>query len=68
MRERLPLIYSGDQLVAVGDLWIAADAFSAPGVGVRWRSPIGLIRVDMAFAVSRDSHPFRLHLNIGPEL
>ena len=36
MRERLPLIYSGDQLVAVGDLWIAADAFSAPGVGVRW--------------------------------
>ena len=36
MRERLPLIYSGDQLVAVGDLWIASDAFSAPGVGIRW--------------------------------
>ena len=36
MRERLPLIYSGDQLVAVGDLWIASDAFSTPGVGIRW--------------------------------
>ena len=36
MRERLPLIYSGDQLVAVADLWIASDAFSSPGVGIRW--------------------------------
>ena len=36
MRERLPLIYSGDQLVAVGDLWIASEASSTPGVGIRW--------------------------------
>jgi tRNA(Ile)-lysidine synthase len=36
MRERLPLIYSGDQLVAVGDLWIASEASSKPGVGIRW--------------------------------
>ena len=36
MRERLPLIYSGDQLVAVGDLWIASEAFSTPGVRIRW--------------------------------
>jgi hypothetical protein len=32
----LPLIYSGEQLVAVGDLWIAADATSTPGIAVRW--------------------------------
>ena len=36
MRDRLPLVYSGEQLVAVGDLWIAADAASSPGVAVRW--------------------------------
>jgi len=36
MRDRLPLIYSGEQLVAVADLWIAADAASEPGVAVRW--------------------------------
>lgn len=37
MRDRLPLLYAGDELVAVGDLWIAASAASEPGVGVCWR-------------------------------
>lgn len=36
MRDRLPLVYSGERLVAVADLWIAADATAEPGVGVRW--------------------------------
>jgi len=36
MRDRLPLVYSGERLVAVADLWIAADASSEPGVGIRW--------------------------------
>lgn len=36
MRDRLPLVFSGERLVAVGDLWIAADAASTPGVAVRW--------------------------------
>lgn len=36
MRDRLPLVYSGSRLVAVGDLWIAADAASEPGVAVHW--------------------------------
>ena len=36
MRERLPLLYAGDQLVAVGDLWLAADAVAQPGVMIRW--------------------------------
>jgi len=36
MRDRLPLIYSGEQLVAVGDLWLADDAAARPGVAVRW--------------------------------
>ncbi len=36
MRDRLPLIYAGDELVAVADLWLAADAASEPGTAVRW--------------------------------
>lgn len=36
MRERLPLIYAGEELVAVADLWIAADAASEPGTAVCW--------------------------------
>lgn len=37
MRDRLPLVYCGEQLVAVGDLWLAADAVTEPGVAVRWK-------------------------------
>lgn len=36
MRDRLPLIYADQQLVAVGDLWLTADAASSPGVAIRW--------------------------------
>ena len=36
MRDRVPLVYAGDHLVAVGDLWIAAGAASSPGVGLHW--------------------------------
>ncbi len=36
MRDRLPLIYSGDRLVAVADLWLAEEAVASPGVAVRW--------------------------------
>jgi tRNA(Ile)-lysidine synthase len=37
MRERLPLLYSGDQLVAVADLWIAEECMQPTGFGVSWR-------------------------------
>ncbi len=38
MRERLPLLYSGGELVAVADLWIAASAMSAAGTAIEWRN------------------------------
>jgi len=38
MRQRIPLLYSGDSLVAVGDLWIAANASDTNGYGVNWRN------------------------------
>ncbi len=36
MRERLPLLYSADRLVAVADLWVAAECLGEPGYSVRW--------------------------------
>ena len=38
------------------------------GAGIRWRSPVGLVRLDGAFAVTLDGTPFRVHLRIGPDL
>ena len=38
MRERLPLLYSNGELVAVADLWIASAAASEPGTAVRWKN------------------------------
>lgn len=38
------------------------------GVGLRWRSPIGPIRADVAWALTERGTPLRFHLNIGPDL
>lgn len=38
------------------------------GAGVRWRSPIGPIRADVAWGLSAEGRPIRFHLNIGPDL
>jgi tRNA(Ile)-lysidine synthase len=36
MRDRLPLVFAGDELVAVADLWVAAGATGEPGTSVHW--------------------------------
>ena len=38
------------------------------GLGIRWSSPIGPIRLDVASGVSDPDHPIRLHFFIGPQL
>ncbi|SDB51387.1 autotransporter secretion outer membrane protein TamA [Pseudidiomarina indica] len=38
------------------------------GVGVRWISPIGPIRLDLAAAIDEPGSPWRLHLTLGPDL
>ena len=38
------------------------------GLGVRWASPIGPIRVDVASGISDDDHPIRIHFFIGSQL
>ena len=51
----------------------ASQSFGGPlargaGVGLRWRSPIGPIRADVAWGLSEPGRPMRFHLNIGPDL
>lgn len=52
----------------------AIDGFSDPlktgvGVGVRWVSPVGPIRLDLAHALDSDEGSnFRIHFSMGPEL
>ncbi len=38
------------------------------GFGLRWKSPIGPIRIDIANALSSENRPWRLHITIGPDL
>jgi tRNA(Ile)-lysidine synthase len=38
MRQQIPLLYSGDILVAVGDLWVAAEVSQSNGYGIVWRN------------------------------
>lgn len=38
------------------------------GLGLRWRSPVGMIRIDVARALERPDKGYRLHLSIGPDL
>ena len=54
----------------------AGDAFSSKfnanvsaGIGVRWRSPVGLVRLDLAKPVVTElKDSFRIHIVIGPDL
>ena len=40
----------------------------AVGVGVRWRSPVGPVRLDLAHPLDKGADPFRIHFSLGPDL
>ena len=44
------------------------DMHTGVGVGVRWRSPVGPVRIDIARGLDSPDSPFTLHLNIGASL
>jgi translocation and assembly module TamA len=46
----------------------AGELAQGAGAGIRWISPIGPVRADIAFALSDPRHPIVFHLNIGPDL
>jgi translocation and assembly module TamA len=69
--EVRPLEHWG--LATFVDTGNALDDFSGrlstgAGVGLRWFSPIGIVRVDGAFGLSESGDPFRMHLSIGTDL
>lgn len=73
--EWMPIAkFGGIGFAAFYDAGNATDRFlsgpwkSGAGIGVRWRSPVGMVRIDVASAVSEPGHPFRFHVNIGPDL
>ncbi len=53
-----------------GDAGSRLDLFSRRGVGagIRWLSPVGMVRIDVATAISEPGSPVRLHLSLGPDL
>lgn len=38
------------------------------GAGLRYKTPIGQVRFDMAYAINKDDPGFRLHFILGPDL
>ena len=44
------------------------ELFAGAGVGVRWKSPVGPVRFDFAWALDKTDEQFRLHVVIGPDL
>lgn len=54
---------------ALNDFDNLSDQIAAgAGVGLRWHSPVGPVRVDFAWALTEPYEGFRLHLIIGPDL
>ncbi len=53
-----------------GDAFLGSDFYLHMGVGagVRWKSPVGVLRLDLAYPVqSIDSNSWQIHFNIGPD-
>jgi tRNA(Ile)-lysidine synthase len=43
MRGRVPLVFAGETLVAVGDLWISANHTSTDGLAITWQDKPSLL-------------------------
>jgi translocation and assembly module TamA len=38
------------------------------GLGFRWRSPVGMLRIDVAHPFNDPNNSYRIHISIGPDL
>ncbi len=48
--------------------WDAIEPVVGVGLGLRWRSPVGPVRIDVAHGLDNREDDWRIHLNIGPDL
>ena len=67
------LVYENFGLAAFYDYGGTGNRFGeglrgAVGVGLRYRSPVGMIRIDLAHPIDDDGTNFRFHLSLGPDL
>lgn len=62
------------RIAAFGDAGNAAADFGSltweysVGTGIRWASPLGMLRLDFAFPLTDPDRRLRLHLILGPDL
>ncbi len=61
--------WGGAVFVDTGDAFDGGspDLHTGVGIGARWKSPVGPIRVDIARGLDDPDSPFTLHLNIGAD-
>jgi translocation and assembly module TamA len=61
--------YGAAVFVDAGDAFDNAPDFKVgAGIGLRWRSPIGVVRADIAHPFDDPDNNFRFHLTIGTDL
>lgn len=61
--------WGGAVFVDVGDAYTDKfDPKKGVGLGLRWRSPVGPVRVDLARGLDGPEKGLRLHISIGPDL
>ena len=66
LRERWSLAFFVDSGNAFQESRI--DAKTGVGLGGRWQSPLGPIRIDLAHALDGDGRDWRVHVSLGPDL
>ena len=62
--------FGGAIFVDAGDAFLNDDfvMHMGAGVGVRWKSPVGVLRLDLAYPIeSVDADSWQIHFNIGPD-
>jgi translocation and assembly module TamA len=47
---------------------VEVDPKQSAGVGVRWNSPVGPLRLDIAYPIADPSKGYRFHFTMGPDL
>lgn len=52
------------------DSWknIEHNLYAGAGVGIRWHTPLGPLRLNLSNALDKKSKPWRIEFNIGPDL